>query len=211
MLALSGIIHCLIVLLSNPFLYLYFFPCHLLPQTSPSAILMVHNLILSTLISRHLLWCQAMLETHEGIRPHPPSPPPFRNSQRAEEEDHKATQCVLKKKKKKRLPLPEWVGGVFVKEIFLKQVPGRCSLARVKFFSRKNVSSVPKHWAEAWRWEGAWRIEETKCLYTDLYTSLQLCKDACSGRKEGALTAGPLEAYLTPSLPWLVPTASSPP
>ena len=71
--------------------------------------------------------------------------------------------------------------------------------------------SVPKHWAEAWRQEGAWRIDETKCLYTDLYTSLQLCNDACSGRKEGALTAGPLEAYLTPSLPWLVPTASSPP
>ena len=46
------------------------------------------------------------------------------------------------KKKKKRLPHPEWVGGVSVKEIFLKQVPGRCSLARVKFFSRKNVSRV---------------------------------------------------------------------
>ena len=27
-----------------------------------------------------------------------------------------------------------------LKSNFLKQVPGRCSLARVKFFSRKNVS-----------------------------------------------------------------------
>lgn len=47
---------------------------------------------------------------------------------------------LKKKKKKERLPHPEWVGGVSVRENFLKQVPGRCSLARVKFFSRKNVS-----------------------------------------------------------------------
>ena len=48
-----------------------------------------------------------------------------------------ANACL---KKKERLPHPEWVGGVSVRENFLKQVPGRCSLARVKFFSRKNVS-----------------------------------------------------------------------
>ena len=47
-----------------------------------------------------------------------------------------------KKKKKERLPHPEWVGGVSVRENFLKQVPGCSSLARVKFFSRKNVSRV---------------------------------------------------------------------
>lgn len=80
-----------------------------------------------------------MLETHEGIRPHAP-PPHSGTPSVLKKIIEQPNACLKKKKKKERLPHPEWVGGVSVRENFLKQVPGRCSLARVKFFSRKNVS-----------------------------------------------------------------------
>ena len=51
-------------------------------------------------------------------------PSPFRNSQSAEEAAHKATQCMLKNKNEKRVAIPpKWMGGVCVRENFLKQVP----------------------------------------------------------------------------------------
>ena len=61
-------------------------------------------------------------------------------------------------------PQNGWEVCVCVSESFLKPVSRALLACKGKFFTSEECENVLQHWAVAWRLEGAWRIEETKCI-----------------------------------------------